>query len=75
MGGDCFKVSYKVEPRRKDLEEEAVYELSNNEDAPMCIDAHPTVSKRFFFLWEELGYCYWFLSMDNILFYLFVLKK
>ncbi|KAI7855953.1 WD40-repeat-containing domain protein [Circinella umbellata] len=35
-------ISYKVEPRRKDIEEEAVYELSNNEDAPMCIDAHPT---------------------------------
>ncbi|KAI9253856.1 WD40-repeat-containing domain protein [Phascolomyces articulosus] len=35
-------VSYKVEPRRKDLEEEAVYDLSSDEDAPMCIDAHPT---------------------------------
>ncbi|KAI9496466.1 quinon protein alcohol dehydrogenase-like superfamily [Zychaea mexicana] len=35
-------VSYKVEPRRKDLEEEAVYDLSNDEDAPMCLDAHPT---------------------------------
>ncbi|KAJ8663652.1 hypothetical protein O0I10_000900 [Lichtheimia ornata] len=34
-------VSYRVEPRRKDLEEEAVYEFSNEEDAPMCLDVHP----------------------------------
>lgn len=37
------QVSYRVEPRRKDLEEEAVYEFSNEEDAPMCLDVHPVV--------------------------------
>lgn len=40
------QVSYRVEPRRKDLEEEAVYEFSNEEDAPMCIDVHPVVSHK-----------------------------
>lgn len=40
------QVSYRVEPRRKDLEEEAVYEFSNEEDAPMCIDVHPVVKHQ-----------------------------
>ncbi|KAI9318405.1 quinon protein alcohol dehydrogenase-like superfamily [Dichotomocladium elegans] len=35
-------VSYRVDPRRKDLEEEAVYDFSSEEDAPMCLDVHPT---------------------------------
>ena len=71
----CFKVSYKVEPRRKDLEEEAVYELSNNEDAPMSVDAHPTVSKWHIFSWEGWVAACWFISMEYISFDLFVLKK
>lgn len=62
----CFKVSYKVEPRRKDLEEEAVYELSNNEDAPMCIDAHPTVSKRYLSPLGRMDGCLLILFLWNI---------
>ncbi|KAG0187031.1 hypothetical protein DFQ28_006950 [Apophysomyces sp. BC1034] len=31
-------ISYKVEVRRKDLEEEGVFEVPENEDAPMCLD-------------------------------------
>lgn len=38
------QISYKVEPRRKDIEEEAVYEVPEGEDAPMCLDTHPTAS-------------------------------
>ncbi|CAO3616053.1 unnamed protein product [Cunninghamella blakesleeana] len=33
--------SYKVDIRRKDLEEEAVYDISFDEDAPMCLSVHP----------------------------------
>ncbi|KAI7865622.1 quinon protein alcohol dehydrogenase-like superfamily [Spinellus fusiger] len=35
-------ICYNVDARRKDLEEEAAYELSVNEDAPMCLAAHPS---------------------------------
>lgn len=38
------QISYKVEPRRKDIEEEAVYEVPDGEDAPMCLDIHPIAS-------------------------------
>ncbi|KAI8331918.1 hypothetical protein BC941DRAFT_359755 [Chlamydoabsidia padenii] len=34
--------SYKVDLRRKDLEEEAIYDISSDEDAPMCLALHPT---------------------------------
>ncbi|KAI8376356.1 quinon protein alcohol dehydrogenase-like superfamily [Radiomyces spectabilis] len=34
--------SYRIDVRRKDLEEEASLELSPDEDAPMCLDVHPT---------------------------------
>ncbi|KAI8078799.1 quinon protein alcohol dehydrogenase-like superfamily [Halteromyces radiatus] len=34
--------SYKVDIRRKDLEEEAIYELPSDQDAPMCLTIHPT---------------------------------
>lgn len=61
------QVSYRVEPRRKDLEEEAVYEFSNEEDAPMCIDVHPVVSHK----WPRLNMlskqCYVILQDDTIL--------
>ncbi|ORZ23331.1 quinon protein alcohol dehydrogenase-like superfamily [Absidia repens] len=32
---------YKVDMKRKDLEEEAIYEISSDEDAPMCLAIHP----------------------------------
>ncbi|KAI8990348.1 WD40-repeat-containing domain protein [Pilobolus umbonatus] len=34
-------VYYKIDIRRKDLEEDAVYEFSQDEDAVMCLDVHP----------------------------------
>ncbi|KAI8094597.1 WD40-repeat-containing domain protein [Thamnidium elegans] len=34
--------SYKVDVRRKDLEEDATFQFEAGEDAPMCLDAHPT---------------------------------
>ncbi|KAI8992122.1 WD40-repeat-containing domain protein [Mycotypha africana] len=34
--------SYKIDIRRKDLEEDATFEFESEEDAPMCIDIHPT---------------------------------
>lgn len=33
--------SYKIDARRKDLEEDASFEFSSEEDAPMCLDVHP----------------------------------
>ncbi|ORZ23073.1 WD40-repeat-containing domain protein [Absidia repens] len=33
--------SFKVDIRRKDLEEEAIYDISSDEDAPMCLAVHP----------------------------------
>ncbi|KAI9482956.1 MAG: WD40-repeat-containing domain protein [Benjaminiella poitrasii] len=35
-------VSYKIETRRKDLEEDATFEFESDEDAPMSLDVHPT---------------------------------
>ncbi|KAG1308542.1 hypothetical protein G6F64_005962 [Rhizopus arrhizus] len=32
---------YKIDTRRKDLEEDASFEFSFDEDAPMCVDVHP----------------------------------
>ena len=52
------QVSYRVEPRRKDLEEEAVYEFSNEEDAPMCIDVHPVVRHEGQGLWNRVSQRY-----------------
>ncbi|KAI9365817.1 WD40-repeat-containing domain protein [Pilaira anomala] len=34
--------SFKVDVRRKDLEEDATFEFGVGEDAPMCLDVHPT---------------------------------
>lgn len=33
--------SYKVDVRRKDLEEDATFDFGPGEDAPMCLDVHP----------------------------------
>ncbi|KAG2206872.1 hypothetical protein INT47_007629 [Mucor saturninus] len=33
--------SFKVDVRRKDLEEDATFEFEKGEDAPMCLDVHP----------------------------------
>ncbi|KAI7907685.1 WD40-repeat-containing domain protein [Cokeromyces recurvatus] len=35
-------VSYKIESRRKELEEDASFEFEMNEDAPMSLDVHPS---------------------------------
>ncbi|CEP16695.1 hypothetical protein [Parasitella parasitica] len=35
-------VSYKIDVRRKDLEEDATFEFAATEDAPMCLDVHPS---------------------------------
>ncbi|OBZ85761.1 Guanine nucleotide-exchange factor SEC12 [Choanephora cucurbitarum] len=35
-------VSYKIDVRRKALEEDATFEFEADEDAPMCMDAHPS---------------------------------
>ncbi|KAI9023860.1 quinon protein alcohol dehydrogenase-like superfamily [Phycomyces nitens] len=34
--------AYRIDGRRKDLEEEAVYDVPAGEDAPMCLAVHPT---------------------------------
>ncbi|KAL9558123.1 hypothetical protein MBANPS3_001072 [Mucor bainieri] len=34
--------SYKIDIRRKDLEEDATFEFAATEDAPMCLDVHPS---------------------------------
>ncbi|KAK4512764.1 uncharacterized protein ATC70_003470 [Mucor velutinosus] len=34
--------SYKIDVRRKDLEEDATFDFAATEDAPMCLDVHPS---------------------------------
>ncbi|CAO0801481.1 unnamed protein product [Mucor circinelloides] len=34
--------SYKIDIRRKDLEEDATFDFAATEDAPMCLDVHPS---------------------------------
>ncbi|KAL0088233.1 hypothetical protein F4703DRAFT_1502010 [Phycomyces blakesleeanus] len=34
--------AYRIDGKRRDLEEEAVYEVPEGEDAPMCLAVHPT---------------------------------
>jgi hypothetical protein len=39
-----LQASYKVDVRRKEFREDAEFEFGSDEDAPMCLDVHPTVS-------------------------------
>lgn len=39
-----LQASYKVDVRRQEFREDAEFEFGSDEDAPMCLDVHPSVS-------------------------------
>lgn len=42
--GCVIKATFKVDSKRKEFREDAAFEFGSEEDAPMCLDVHPTVS-------------------------------
>lgn len=38
------QTTYKVDTKRKEFREDAEFQFGSDEDAPMCLDVHPTVS-------------------------------